>query len=832
MRFVHRSLLPGLIVLLMLVGVVAPSGPAVAQDPECPEGLVYYEPGDICLLPEDVPAGDQPVDPANSPGDDATDDDGETIVDEPEGEPGETGTIRNLTLITFSCPINWNPATRDIEDSREMCTEPTVPDMTYSVLFEGVEQVTVPFGSGVDLAAAGIPLTAGMWTIQESPREGLDAPFAFCAIYAADGSSRLTVAETVPGGSLDILLAAGEEVNCEWYSVATVPEVTGDPNALPIGGLRLDGFSCPYGTSPNSALDYLVATCIEKGVATVEYTASLNGAVVSTQTGATDTPGVDFQSGLDTRLLSGTWTVSAALPAEYDRTSIFCSITTEAGATTDLEPETLFNSVELELQPGDTGFCRWFNIESEPRTGPSLGIVLLLHTCPEGFDPDDGDYQTCTLPLQEPITFDFIRAGQVVETGTAMAPDTQLAVKANNGHPEAGEWTIRPSLQPNKLEPGWACWGVDSAGAKVLDIDYFSPTDGGTGISAKFGPNLMLQCDVWIYAGDLDGTVQVVVYTCPEGFDAANPAAGDRYASCSKTRFVGVEYTVDGATVGQDETDANGLVFTPSQPGQWRIAVTPEEGFGVTFVTCDHTHAALNQVQTIEPTINGDGLSVTLDLDEGDTLRCDFFLGPMPALAETAPESVNAPETGETETGDGDPVVDPGAGENGDGTATDAPSDGETFGGGRAPDDGNVTNDTPAQDPANDDEVADEPGGAAINSLSIQHYDCANPVANVSIDDLVETCTASLEASAWTLNGEPLAVGDGYAEWPDLEPGAVTVTNAATSGKDDTSSAVYCSVATVDGIPLVGVEVPVKDGAIELVLDQSAVIYCAWFVAP
>lgn len=142
----------------------------------------------------------------------------------------------------------------------------------------------------------------------------MDDPFGFCAIYAADGASRLTVAETIPGGSLDILLAAGEEVNCEWYSVATVPEMTGDPNALPIGAFRLDGRSCPYGTDRSSTLERLTATCTEKGLAGIEYTAALDGAVVSTQVGATDTPGVDFQTGLDTRLLSGTWTLAATLP--------------------------------------------------------------------------------------------------------------------------------------------------------------------------------------------------------------------------------------------------------------------------------------------------------------------------------------------------------------------------------------------------------------------------------------------------------------------------------------------------------------------------------------
>ncbi|MGC4108728.1 MAG: hypothetical protein QM753_20590 [Thermomicrobiales bacterium] len=697
-----------------------------------------------------------------------------------------------------------------------MCTEPSVPDMSYSVLYEGKSQLMVPFGTGIDVAAAGIPLNPGMWTIQETPRAGLDAPFAFCVIYDANGASRLTVSETVQGGSLNILLAADEKVNCEWYSVATVPQVTGDPNALPIDGLLLDGFSCPYGTSPTSPLASLLATCIEKGVAAVTYTASRDGVAVSTQVGATDDPRVDFQSGLDTRLMSGPWTVSATLPPEYSKTAIFCSIITEDGTTTDLPAETSISSVGLELHLGDTGFCNWFNIESQPRSGPSRGIVLLVRTCPDGFDRVFGDYQTCTLPLQEPISFDFIHNGQVVETGTASAPDTQLTVKSNGGRPDAGEWTIRPSAKPNMTEPGWFCWGVNGAGELVYDIEFFAPPDGGTGVSARFGPDLQLQCDVWLYAGNLTGTVQTSLFTCPEGFDASNPAAGDRHTSCSRSPGLSVEYVVDGVSVRRDSTSFRGESFFPGQPGQWQIKVGPEAGAGVTFATCDHTRAALNQRQTIEPTINSDRRSITLDLNEGDTLICEFFLGPMMAPADTVTGTEVATEPGETEV-------------NPDATTTPTPASG-TFGGGSTKP-GNA-GDAAVPTTGTGGDTAGSTGDGSTSALSIQHYDCGIPIINLTLDELVETCSASLDPSAWTMNEEPFAIGDGYAEWPNLEAGTVTVSNAATEGKDDTASAVYCSIATIDGIPLVGMEVPVKNGAIDLVFDQAAVVYCAWFVAP
>ncbi|MBA2468491.1 MAG: hypothetical protein H0V37_03705, partial [Chloroflexia bacterium] len=257
MRHARRSYLPGLIVLLFLFGFVTPPGPAAAQEFDCPEGLVYDEASEICLPLEDVPAEEEPVDVEDAiddgeTTDEATDDGSDGALDEDVTDDGEmtddaddgatdddlddpatdapaivadeAAPIKNLTLLTFACPINWNPATRPIEDSREMCTEPIVPAMNYTVLFEGQELTTAGLRTDVDLAVDlglnGVPLPPGMYTIRENLQEGLEDPFAFCAIYAADGTSRLTVEETVPGGSLDILLAAGEEVNCEWYSVA------------------------------------------------------------------------------------------------------------------------------------------------------------------------------------------------------------------------------------------------------------------------------------------------------------------------------------------------------------------------------------------------------------------------------------------------------------------------------------------------------------------------------------------------------------------------------------------------------------------------------------
>ncbi len=68
----RRSYLPGLIVVLFLVGFVAPPGSAAAQEFDCPEGLVYNDAAEICLPPEDVPAEEEPVQEEPVDGEDAS----------------------------------------------------------------------------------------------------------------------------------------------------------------------------------------------------------------------------------------------------------------------------------------------------------------------------------------------------------------------------------------------------------------------------------------------------------------------------------------------------------------------------------------------------------------------------------------------------------------------------------------------------------------------------------------------------------------------------------------------------------------------------------------
>jgi hypothetical protein len=846
---VHTLAIVAILISILFPAIAA--SPASAEGEVCPEGQVYVPSDDTCAFEEDVPEGIEFIDEyadeqTDQSGEDLTDttDDGdlqeedaddtteeqpedavdeEEVTDDMDGEDAaeeDVGEIKNLTLMTYSCPINWNPATRDILESHEMCTEPSVPDlMTYNILYEGELVVRVGVRTDTDLAKEGYPLKAGMWTIEEPLLEGLADPFAFCAIYDATGNVRLTVQEAVPGGKMDFLLAEGEELNCEWFSVAEVPVVVGDPNALPIAGFTVDGHSCPYGTDHWLGETYLLEVCAAKGVAAVEYTASLDGDPVSTQVSPTDNQFVDFQAGLDTRLLSGTWTISASLPLEYEKSYVYCTITNAEGGVSPVEWEPTLNPFVTELKPGEAGFCHWFTVESEPRSGTALGITLLLHGCPADANVHDGDYSTCTLPLQEAVSFDFIQNGQVVETGTAAAGATEVKFTANGGKPEAGEWTIRPSVPENRLEPVFSCSARDELNRKASGIDSYKPLDGGNGISAKFGPNLSLVCDVWLFSNDLSNSVIIGSRICPDDFDAANPAAGNRNATCPYSQFVAFTYSIDGGTVNQVETGRTGIFFLPAQAGQWRFApdadllAAQSRPLGVSLVSCDHTIAALNQAQTIEPTINTDGLSITIDLDEGDTLRCDFFLGPPVTASDPAGAGAGTTDAG-SETTETDP-----------GTETEGTD---------------ATDSDVSVEVGTTDDAAEEADStfAGTSTITVQQWNCPEPFSlDEAQTDLMIACDASSANAALTLT-DNLVSGEqtpefGLASWTELEPGDISIGLAAPAGAAE--PVVYCSSSSMvegENIDIFPEQVLASGGAITITLLAESDVYCDWFNQP
>jgi hypothetical protein len=266
------SIAPMLVVLFLIASVLPISIPAAAQDDNCPEGLVYYPEGEICLLPENVPTDDTAEEPSDDTddaveddvtdeGDDTSDEDlsedqsdgadedqsdalddgtdeedvADDVVDDAgdmedmeEEQPGDeaSGAIVNLTLTSHACPALWDPAVKSVDESLAGCTATPGAELTYSILYAGTEQLISVAPADFDLAGAGVPLMAGTWTIRENGGES--DPYAACTITAADGGVGEAIQQAVPGGSLDVELADGEALDCDWFSTRELATLVGE----------------------------------------------------------------------------------------------------------------------------------------------------------------------------------------------------------------------------------------------------------------------------------------------------------------------------------------------------------------------------------------------------------------------------------------------------------------------------------------------------------------------------------------------------------------------------------------------------------------------------
>ena len=129
--------------------------------------------------------------------------------------------------------------------------------------------------------------------------------------------------------------------------------------------------------------------------------------------------------------------------------------------------------------------------------------------------------------------------------------------------------------------------------------------------------------------------------------------------------------------------------------------------------------------------------------------------------------------------------------------------------------------------------MTDEPAtGGATSELSIQHYDCTSPVADATVDDLVANCTASVAPSAWTLNGEPLDVGDGYAVWRGWSRTPMTVSNPAATARTTRRPRSIAASRRSGVSRWLGYRCRCGTGRSRSCSTSRSVVYCAWFVAP
>jgi hypothetical protein len=875
---------PLLVVLFLIVSVLPlpMSLPAAAQDDNCPEGLVYYPEGEICLLPENVPTDDTAEEPSDDTddavdddltdeGDDASDEDlsedqsdgadedpsdalddatdeedvADDVVDDTgdmedmEEEPVDDmpGTIVNLTLTSYACPALWDPAAKGVDESLAGCTATPGAELSYTILYAGTEQVTVPAPATVDLAGAGISLVAGTWTIQENGGES--DPYAACTITAADGSEGETIQQAVPGGSLDVELGDGEALDCDWFSTRELATLVGEGSGA-IPSLTVTSGFCPFGIGSYYGhymwgIEEHKAVCLEDPGA-VAYSLLFGETNVSSQT-TTDALPVDMVQASSELVTSGTYRLIANVPNPYVSSLGACIVTEVAGSTRYVEQDfftrdTLTPEIVLELNPGETVACWWFFMDPAVKSGPLLGIDITARVCPYNV-PQYSPTEACSISVPEAVFIDYLLNDQGVGSGSFVLTPSTMNVTENGGVPNAGTWTFQVRGMPaDWLAPYWYCSGTmivpGQPDAKARSIDLGTSQVSDLSYAVTVSANQRVHCDVTFAKPVADDYIRLVPVECTQGVDGSTLTPLERASKCTYGAEPTFQILIDDQPVTQQGIEGDAEVMAPLTPGSVKITTTPPTGMSLQAVDCEITNS--DQIQTIEPTIGQDGVSVSLEVKAGDDATCTWFFGTTPAATLAGPATGTEPTPTPTSTPETAALNDPsGTGETTETTETaEAPTSPQAPAtGGNTGTTGSGTTQAPTSPQA---PVTGTSGGTTgsgttqpstgatdsdqASSLEIRHWDCPAPITNESAyEDLLYACTPSVDDSSWVIEG--------------LQPGPLQITVG-----DDATSLVSCGSDGEGNNDVFPAFLPVENGAVTIGILPATTVYCDWFVHP
>jgi len=658
-----------LIVCLFLVSILAPAAPVAAMQGDCPEGLVYDDVNDACVLPENLPpdqegigeppdgaeqiedgqddaADDQPVegqDDAADAGDDQVEDgqdDAANLVGDEDGEDGGTGedgaaggSVANIVIAAYPCPVGWDPAVNSLADSIQVCTTATLPGMTYTLFFAGKEITSIGVPGQIDAARdlSGLKRSPGTWTIQEKPLSGLADPYASCSVTASDGSVILTIEQVVPGGTLDFTLAEGDTLNCTWFAIPDAPAGIGDAGVAPIAGLRVALYSCPAGWNP-AAKTYTesLAVCTYAQAPEFVFSALRDGVEVSSAAGAPIKGGkdvIDFVEAAGTPLYSGKYTIAGTVPPGYAAPYVTCAVQAAGASDYTGVPVTVVNgSVDLAVGAGEDAVCQWFNLETTPRPETTRGINVVIHTCPPDWEPmgktEDANKASCTEPMPAPVTVRFIQGGVEQDADVSTSKDDYASAYYDDHLPDSGRWIIKLDMPVGAGSSLGYCRAYDTAG-KNTKVTLMNGYDNSAPITID--PNDLVNCDWYTQPNKFADILQIQVRNCPAGFDAANAPLSTALGTCQATSAAEFTVMLNGSNFTVLQSDINGVAGVRVVAGAYVIRGTVAAGFGKPYVTCTYTAATSPQPQTITPLIGDDQRSIGFDLAAGDRMICNWF---------------------------------------------------------------------------------------------------------------------------------------------------------------------------------------------------------------
>jgi hypothetical protein len=549
-----RQLLHITILLSLCLAFLLPAGAsATAQFDECPEGEVYDEEQDLCVLPpeeEDDDATDEGLqEDTEDTGDiedavdeaedivveedveDVTDtEDAADIVDEEDttdtddvddveqsgdvedmtDETGEEepGYIAEFSLLHFACEHGFDPLenTTNFEDLWHLCSGSGKPQFTYHLYVDQELITTFGMTTGDDgpgeitlPPAQDDPISSGYVTLIVEPYPDYVSRYVTC-ITNERGRFDLEIDQASLVSSVSFAAYPDEEIQCEWYHVPYGQFGSGTSTSFSV-----TKYACPNANTPglyDFPWTFYSTNCTET-IAGQEFSLySGNDGPIPKQTES------DGRFQINEIIESGaelpTWTVVEHIPDGFGEPIVFCG-PNDQGYKEEMNLND-GNSITVALGKYEPIiYCDWFNIPND--TQPAT-ILLSVLDCPEGTAPQDELAELCAYPDPN-VPFSLVSNN---ETLAEVTSDDFGEVYFENVLP--GDIAIVEEVPPGYGQPVVIC-NYDTTAPSQLEFEP-DVLDGSVNVELEAGDFLFCAWYNLPTPGAVTNEVTVQFWVCPE----------------------------------------------------------------------------------------------------------------------------------------------------------------------------------------------------------------------------------------------------------------------------------------------------------------------------
>jgi hypothetical protein len=688
-----------LIVVVLLLGLV-PSGIAAQDDGddagnECPEGLVYDPAQEMCVVPENVSDGEDPVDTGDANDEvadtgeddpDGTDDASDEIDDSTDGTSGDddademTGddgdveddqaddeinstdpeTVAEFSLASYACPADVDP--RDGTGDRETrCSEDGSPAFSYTVAVDSATIGTWTLETDgmqpgtIAVAGGETPIPAGTMTITMSPAEGWLPALVLCVIYDAGGTAHTDMPD-IASGVVSFAAVAGDAISCAWYNVPgrqvnldDAQGVVGNPPTQTGVIVTFTVRNCAAGTTAESNLS---ASCTTPGAGITFTQTNETTSIAALNTDVDGTVRFD-------NVQAGEWAFIETLPSGFGEPLVYCNGTFDL-ATQEKQMELLFgNQIRMRISNFDLtdGFvdCSWFNI---PALGADDGpqIFLQVRRCERSVSGltsvADGEARCPTALPGRAITLQLDGTVFGTETTASNGQAFFTRLPTTNGVAQA---KLNLQLDGSEASAGVFCdnnHGTDTF--EAIELIHTS----GNGIQSFLINGETMRCSWFVAAfaapnpnvtpgagpGDSGEGMTVYGRLCPEGVDGSTASqelctqnlSGYKVTVLNVSHF-NVTQPFDG--VMYYRMDAGTFdYYSLSREFTWDFPEIPY--YSAATYVCDALRAdGTTDVQSGE--VVNTNVSFTIIWNPGDSILCSvYYLAPATAGGDGAAQAV------------------------------------------------------------------------------------------------------------------------------------------------------------------------------------------------